>query len=162
MCYSFSETVQLEHISLKGTWDFFHRVKRLYNMQSQLQPRKILLMPQKVLFLVSYRSSNFTTAKVVALDFLAFFLYRFCTLMGTFLYCFLLSYRSSNYYNSNINCCRSFSLLQHQKEYKEEKQKTDDTKNKAKKIKSDNFTRSFIEKRTILQHYNNFGFLEHK
>ena len=80
--------------------------------------------------------------------------------MASFLYCFPYSYRSSNYCDSNS--CRSFTLLKAlaksngnlfaiafkgEKEWKPSKKKQRiDTKKGAKRIKSDNFTRSNREK----------------
>ena len=57
---------------------------------------------------VSYRSSNFAIAKVVALCF------NFCMsfidwFIASLLYCFPYNYRSSNYCDSNS--CRSYTLL---------------------------------------------------
>ena len=92
--------------------------------------------------------------------------------MASFLYCFLYSYRTSNYCESNS--CRSFTLLKAlaksignliaiafksekttigraitlERKPSKKKQRTD-TKKDAKRIKSDNFTRSNREKYNI-------------
>ena len=60
---------------------------------------------------ISYRSSKFAIAKVVALNLFAPFSFiRFVDrFMASFLYCFPSNYRSSNYCDSNSH--RSFTLL---------------------------------------------------
>ena len=57
---------------------------------------------------ISYRSSNFAIAKVVALNIFAWF-FVWVLYTGSFLYCFLYTYRSTNYCDSDKY--RSFLLL---------------------------------------------------
>ena len=82
----------------------------------------IAILDFSLLLPFSYHSSNFVIGKVVALNFFALLFICFVHwFMASFLYCSPYSYRSSNY--------RSFSILK-----------------EAKKMKSDNVTRSIREK----------------